>query len=192
MAVGFRVSIALLGSSFLFLELRPVETPRSWSDVNRSGLPRPAGAGCFAPRWRLSLACSPSGDEGIWWRGGVVAGPERARDSDRRFPLLRLSEREDGRGRRGVVHLDGGSVPRFGGAACRCSALVAGRGSTQRLARPAGGRLFNASVVIPLQARGWSGLVPAFRLAARFPSWGFFVVGAARRARTDVRDFGRC
>ena len=36
------------------------------------------------------------------------------------------------------------------------------------------------------------GLVRAFRLAARFPSWGFFVVGAARRARTDVRDFGRC
>ena len=78
--MGLLVSIPLLGSLFLFSELRPVEAPCSWSDVNRSALLRPAGAGCFAPRRRSSLVCSPSGNEGIWWWGGVVAGPERARD----------------------------------------------------------------------------------------------------------------
>ena len=70
MAVGFRVSITLLGSSFLFSELPSVEAPRSWSDAFWSGLPRPADAGCFAHRWRSSLVCSPSGDDGTWWWGG--------------------------------------------------------------------------------------------------------------------------
>ena len=78
--VGLLVSIPLLGSLFLFSELRPVEAPCSWSDVNRSALLRPAGAGCFAPRRRSSVACSPSGDGGFWRRGGVAAGPERAWD----------------------------------------------------------------------------------------------------------------
>ena len=68
--MGLLVLIVVLGSLFLVSELWPVEVPRSWSDVNRSGFPRPAGAGCFAPRRRLSLACR--GMRGLgggvgWW-----------------------------------------------------------------------------------------------------------------------------
>ena len=48
---GLVASIALIGSMLLASEFPPVEVPLSWSDALRSGLARPAGAGCFAPRW---------------------------------------------------------------------------------------------------------------------------------------------
>ena len=70
--MGLLVLIVVLGSLFLVSELWPVEVPRSWSDVNRSGLPRPAGAGCFALGGDRRLRVLPRGMRGLgggvgWW-----------------------------------------------------------------------------------------------------------------------------
>ena len=51
LAAGLVASIALIGTMLLRSEPPSVDAPSSWSDVVRSGLPRPAGGGCFTPRW---------------------------------------------------------------------------------------------------------------------------------------------
>ena len=48
---GFVASAVLIGGMLLASESPSVDAPSAWSDVVRSGLPRPAGAGCFTPRW---------------------------------------------------------------------------------------------------------------------------------------------
>ena len=48
---GVTVSVGVIGGMLLGSESPPVDAPSSWSDVIRSGLPQPAGAGCFALRW---------------------------------------------------------------------------------------------------------------------------------------------
>ena len=48
---GLAASVMLVGAMFLGSEAPSVDAPASWSEVVRSGLPRPAGAGCFTSRW---------------------------------------------------------------------------------------------------------------------------------------------
>ena len=51
LAAGVVASIVLIWSMLLRSEPPSVHAPSSWSDVVRSGLPRPAGAGCFTSWW---------------------------------------------------------------------------------------------------------------------------------------------
>ena len=185
------MSIPLLGSSFLFSELLLVETPRSWSDVNRSGLPRPAGAGCFAPWWRSSLACSPSGDEGTWWWGGVVAGLERARD---RIVYSRSCGCRNGKM---VVAVAASFILMRALFLVSEAPRVGAPLSWSDAARPSAwpGPPVAAVQRVGGDSPAGEGLVrvgPSFPIGCSIPLLGIFVVGAARRARTDVRDFGRC